>query len=88
MLSLSSFCMLPIFKEHVHDYPAICKCSLHDCFLLIHLHANGLNEQLKTKGFYAVSTLLTVIYFIFFLSELCDVYGGNVLCVNLISTIH
>lgn len=51
-------------------------------------HPNGFNEQLKTKGFYAVSTLLTVIYFDFFLSELCDVYGGNVLCVNLISTIH
>lgn len=32
--------------------------------------------------------LISFFFFFFLLSELCDVYGGNVLRVNLISTIH
>lgn len=72
---------------------SICKCSPHTCFLLIHTlrHANRFNKQLKTKRLRCCFNI-TYCNFIFnifvFLSERCDVYGGNVLCVNLISTIH
>lgn len=75
-------------NDHVHDYPAICKCSPHNCFLLIHLQMVWTNNWRQKLVCCFNITYCNLNFFFFFLSELRDVYGGNVLCVNLISTIH
>ena len=57
------------------DYPAISSLAPYNPFINLTIRdAVAFDSKLKTCN--AVSTLLTV-HFVFCLSELCDVYGGD-----------